>query len=110
MLTFGRGFTVGILITRISCACYVATWQVVYFKLRPDFWMQYTDQAVKQARASGKSEQEVEKTRQELTAFKVEYDKPMVNAAYTFMEPFPVGLLVTLISAGALRRRMPAAT
>ena len=40
-LTFGRGFAVGILITLISSACYVATWEVVYFKLMPDFADKY---------------------------------------------------------------------
>lgn len=32
------------------------------------------------------------------------YDKPLLNAAITFTEPFPIGLAVTLISAGVLRR------
>jgi Protein of unknown function (DUF4199) len=104
-LTFGRGFTVGILITLISCACYVVTWEFIYFKLRPDFWNEYTVYAVDKARASGATEQDVEKTRREMTAFKTEYDKPLVNAAYTFLEPFPIGLVVTLVSAGILRRR-----
>ena len=36
-ITFGRAFTVGILITLISCAFYVLTWEVVYFKIMPDF-------------------------------------------------------------------------
>ena len=104
-LTFGRGFTVGLLITLISCACYVATWEVIYFKVRPDFWNQYTVYALEKARASGASEQEIETTRREMTAFKIEYDKPWVNAAYTFLEPFPVGLLITIVSAGVLRRK-----
>ena len=36
-LTFGRGFAVGILITLISSACYVATWELIYYKLQPGF-------------------------------------------------------------------------
>ena len=32
------------------------------------------------------------------------YDKPLNNIGLTFMEVFPIGLLVTLISAGILRR------
>lgn len=104
-LTFGRGFTAGILITLISCACYVVTWEIIYFKLRPDFWNQYTVYALEKARASGATEQKIEETRKEMMAFKVQYDKPLVNAAMTFLEPFPVGLAVTLISAGVLRRR-----
>src|SRR5579864_9814315 len=40
-LTFGRGFAVGILITLISSFCYVATWEVLYFKFMPDFADKY---------------------------------------------------------------------
>jgi len=32
----------------------------------------------------------------------------LINAAVTLIEPLPVGLLVTLVSAGILRRRTPA--
>jgi hypothetical protein len=35
-------------------------------------------------------------------------DNPLTNAAMTFIEPFPIGLVVTLVSAGVLRRK-PAA-
>jgi hypothetical protein len=33
------------------------------------------------------------------------YNKPLINAAVTFIEPFPVGLIMTLVSARILRRR-----
>jgi hypothetical protein len=33
------------------------------------------------------------------------YQNPLVNMAYTIMEPLPVGLLITLISAALLRRK-----
>ena len=36
------------------------------------------------------------------------YQNPLVNMAYTFMEPLPVGLIITLISAAVLRRKSPA--
>ena len=32
-------------------------------------------------------------------------DNPFINAAMTFVEPFPVGLIITLISALILRRK-----
>ena len=35
------------------------------------------------------------------------YQNPLVNMAYTFMEPLPVGLLIALISAAILRRKAP---
>ena len=35
------------------------------------------------------------------------YDNPLLNAAMTFIEPFPVGLGITLISAAVLRKKGP---
>ena len=107
VLSFGRGFTVGLLITLISCAFYVATWQVIYFKLAPDFMDKYQAYAVEKARASGAGEPEIQETVRQMQSFKKLYANPFFNAAVTFLEPFPVGLLVTLISAAVLRRREP---
>ena len=103
-LTFGRGFTVGLLITLVSCACYVATWQVIYFKLAPGFMDKFAAYSIERARKSGASGDEVQKTAQQMQAFKAMYDKPLVNAAITLIEPLPIGLLVTLISAAVLRK------
>ena len=47
------GFTVGLLITLISCAFQIATWQVIYFKLAPEFMDKYQTYAIERARASG---------------------------------------------------------
>src|ERR1022692_975875 len=52
-ITFGRGFAVGILITLISCAFYVATWEVIYFKFMPEFGAKYAGYMVAQAKAAG---------------------------------------------------------
>jgi hypothetical protein len=105
VLTFGRGVTVGLLITLIACVGYVATWEVIYFKLAPDFGDKFSAYAIEKARASGASPASIEETVQRMKAFKEMYDKPLVNAAITFIEPFPVGLAVTLVSAAVLRRR-----
>lgn len=51
-LTFGRGFAVGILITLISCACYVGTWEIVYYKFMPGFAEKYAAHMVERAKAS----------------------------------------------------------
>src|SRR5947199_7355697 len=40
-ITFGRGFSVGILITLISCVFYVASWEIIYFKFMPNFGAKY---------------------------------------------------------------------
>jgi hypothetical protein len=104
-ITFGRGFAVGILITVISCVFYVATWEVIYFKVIPDFGDKYADYMVTQAKAAGASPEAIDAKVKEGKALKTMLDKPLINAAMTFTEPFPIGLLVTLISAAALRKR-----
>jgi len=104
-ITFGRGFAVGILITLVVCICYVVAWEIIYFKLMPDFADKYASYAVEKVRASGASQQVIDAKLQEMKSFKAMYDNPFINAAITFVEPFPVGLIVTLISAAILRKK-----
>jgi hypothetical protein len=106
-VTFTRAFTVGLLITIISSACYVATWEVIYFKLAPGFSDKYAAYELDKARRSGATEAQLAETARQLEQFKAMYSKPLLNVAMTFVEPFPVGLLVTLVSAAVLRRRPP---
>lgn len=105
---FGRAFTVGILITLVSCACYVVTWEIIYFKLWPGFAEKYTAYAIDKARAAGASQQSLDQTARQMAEFKKMYDNPLINAAFTFVEPFPIGLVVTLVSAAVLKKKKPA--
>jgi hypothetical protein len=89
----------------ISCLFYVATWEVLYFKFMPDFMDKYGAHVVEKMRASGASDATVLAKAQEMKKAKEMYDNPLINAAMTFIEPFPVGLLITLISAAVLRRK-----
>jgi len=102
---FGRALAIGVLIAAISSACYVATWEVVYFKFMPDFMDKYSAHELEKARASGASEAQIASRKAEMDKMIVMYKNPVYNAALTFMEPLPVGLLVALISAAALSRR-----
>jgi hypothetical protein len=61
--------------------------------------------AVDQARKNGKSEAEIANTRATMEAMTKNAENPMWVAATTFIEPFPVGLLIALASAGVLRRK-----
>jgi Protein of unknown function (DUF4199) len=107
-LTFGRGFAVGILITLISSACYVGTWEIVYYKLMPNFAEKYAAHMVERAKASGATQQKVHETERQAQQFKQMYANPAINVAMTFLEVFPIGLVVTLVSAGILRKKVPA--
>ncbi len=104
-ITFGRAFAVGILITLISCICYVIVWEVVYYNFLPDFVEKYGAYMVEKAKASGASQQTIEATIQEMKDMKRMLDNPLINAAMTFIEPFPVGVIITTISAAILRKK-----
>ena len=104
-LTFGRGFAVGILITLLSNVCYVATWELVYFKFMPDFGDKYAAYMVEHAKRSGASQEKIVAVTNEAQQFKEMYKNPLVNVGMTFMEVFPIGLGVTLLSAVILRKK-----
>ena len=104
-ITFAKAFAVGISITLISCVCYVVTWEVLYFHFLPGFMDKYTAYTVQKLNASGASPAVVQAQVQQLKKYKEMYDNPLVNAAITFVEPFPIGLVITLISAAVLRRK-----
>jgi Protein of unknown function (DUF4199) len=105
-ISFGRALSVGLLIMLISCACYVLTWEFVYSRFFPDFLDKYMAHATEQIRASGKSPQEMEIEIAEVRRMMQLYNSNIfVNMAFTFLEPLPVGLVMTFISALILRRR-----
>ena len=87
-ISFGRAFAVGALIMLISTACYVI--------------------AASNCRASAAADASQEAIRaqlQRMKTFKDLYNNPFFNAAITFLEPLPVGLIITLISSLILRKK-----
>lgn len=102
-ITFGRAFAVGILITLISSAMFVISWEIMYFGV-PGFAARFLAMYTTMVKNSGASP---EKIQAQLDLMK-SYNNPLVNAAITFTEPFPVGLIITLISALILRKKAKA--
>jgi hypothetical protein len=104
-ITFGKAFLVGLAITVISCAFYVATWEIIYFNFMPDFMDKYGAHILQKMQAAGATAAAIQQKSEELNKLKVMYKNPFFNMAMTFIEPFPVGLGITLISAAVLRRK-----
>jgi hypothetical protein len=74
-----------------------------------DFAGTMADTMVEQQRAKGVSGAQLEKFKADMDAFKAQYANPLFRLPITFSEIFPVGLLVSLVSAALLRnsRFMP---
>jgi len=105
-ITFTKAFAVGISITLITCICYVLTWEALYFTVLHGFMAKYTAYTIAKLKASGASPATVQAQLQQLKKYSEMYENPFFNAAVTFLDPFPIGLSITLISAAALRRKL----
>ena len=105
VIRFGRAFAVGALIAAVASLCYVATWEVIYFRLSPDFAVKYAAHAAEKARAAGESEAAIAKQKADMQKFAELYRNPVINSAITFLEPLPVALVVALVTAGVVSRR-----
>ena len=106
-ISFGRAFSCGILIALITTACYVVSWEILYFCFMPHFMDSYWAAEIHKVQASGLDPAVIATKVAGIQHSQQLYQNPLVNMAYTFMEPTPVGLLITLISAAVLRRKAP---
>jgi len=104
-LSFGKGFQIGLLIAIISCVCYVLAWMFVSDWMMPDFMEQYVQHTMTKMQESGASALEIEKANKEMEHLKEMYKNPLVKFGLTFIEPFPVGFFVALVSALILKKR-----
>lgn len=108
-VTFGQALKVGLLITAVATACYVVTWQVIYYGgLVPEFMEKYAAYSLEKARQAGASDADLARQTQDMADFLRLYQNPLVNIALTALEPLPVGLVFTLVSAGLLSRKRAA--
>jgi len=106
-ITFARAFGVGISITLITCIFYVVSWEIIYFNFMHNFMDDYTALMVAKAKASGMSAAALQAQVESLRIAKERYENIFYNCAMTFIEPFPVGFVITMISAAVLRKRRP---
>jgi predicted secreted protein len=104
-ITFGSAFTIGICITLISCAFYVITWEILYFNFLPHFMDSYFAAQIQKAQSSPGTPEAIQAKVAAIRQSQQSYQNPLVNSLYTFIEPFPVGLLITIVSAAVLRKK-----
>jgi hypothetical protein len=106
-ISFGRGFACGILITLITTVFYVVAWEIIFFNFIPHFMDSYFAAQIHHVQSAGLDPATTAARVAAIQHSQELYQNPLVNAAYTFIEPFPVGLIITLVSAAVLRRKGP---
>ena len=107
VISFGKGFKVGILITLIAATCYGLAWEVHYQKIGEEFQKKMTEKYMADMKAKGATDQEIEATKKQWESFNVIYKNFFFRFLFTaFVEMLiPVGLPISLLSAAILRKK-----
>ena len=106
-ISFARAFACGILITLLTTVVYVVAWEIVYFNFMPHFMDSYFAAQIHTVQTSGIDPAAAARKISVIKHSQQLYQNPFVNMAYTFIEPLPVGVVITLVSAAILRRKAP---
>jgi uncharacterized membrane protein YhaH (DUF805 family) len=110
VIRFGPALMAGLGISAVAGVIYVIGWEITLAVTDFAFIDSYSSAAIEAARAKGASAAEVQALAAKMDEFREQYANPFFRLPVTFIEIFPVGLVVSLISAALLRnsRFMPA--
>ncbi|HYF23867.1 MAG TPA: DUF4199 domain-containing protein [Caulobacteraceae bacterium] len=110
VIRFWPALGMGLAISLVASILYVLSWEAATAISGLDFAAEYGETMLAQKRAEGASAAELAEMSAELQAWSVQYQNPLFRLPMTFSEIFPVGVLVSLITAALLRnsRFMPA--
>ncbi len=110
MIKFLPAFLMGLGISAVAGLIYVIGWEITLALTDYAFIEHYSASLLEAERVKGASAAELERTAAEIANFGEQYRNPFFRLPMTFIEIFPVGLIVSLISALLLRnaRFLPA--
>jgi len=110
VIRFGRAFLLGLAIAAVAGVIYALVWESYLQLSGYDFMADYTRSILDGMRAEGATPAAIEAKATEMNAMAEAYKNPLLRIPMTFIEIFPVGFLVALISAALLRnpKTMPA--
>ena len=110
VIRFWPAFGMGLAISFIAALFYVGAWELVQATIVDDFVGSYAESLIAAEKAKGADAAALAKLAADMDAFKVQYANPLFRLPMTFAEIFPVGVLVSLVSALVLRnpRVLPA--
>ena len=109
-IKFGQALLVGLGISAVASFIYVLGWELTLALTDYQFVGAYSQSMVEAVRSRGGTEAEIQKAMADAAEFVTMYRNPVSRMSITFIEMFPVGILISLISAALLRnsRLLPA--
>lgn len=103
VIKFLPAFLMGIAITTVAGVIYVLVWEAYMAATNNAYIDAYVTWLIEAERAKGVTPEALNATIKEMEDFKVQYADPLFRLPMTFLEIFPVGLVISLISAALLR-------
>jgi hypothetical protein len=102
-IRFVPALLAGLGISAVAGVIYVIGWEITLAVTDFEFIDSYSTAAVEAARAKGASAAEVAAVMAKMDEFRRQYANPLFRLPMTFIEIFPVGCLISLVSAALLR-------
>ncbi len=103
VIKFGTALKVGLGISLIAGVVYVIVWEINLYVTDYVFIEEYTESMIEKSRESGATAQELTELTEQMDQMVENYSNPLYRLPITFTEIFPVGLLLSLISAALFR-------
>ncbi len=112
VIRFLPALLAGLGISTVASIIYVIGWEITLAATDFAFIDSYSTAAVEAARAKGASAADIAAIAAQMDEFRRQYANPFFRLPMTFIEIFPVGILISLVSAALLRnsRFLPART
>jgi hypothetical protein len=103
VIRFGRALALGLAIAAVAGLVYALVWETYLQVSGYDFMADYTKSVLDSMPAEGTSPAAIQAKAAEMNSMAEAYKNPLFRIPMTFIEIFPVGVLVALISAALLR-------
>ena len=103
VIKFRTALLAGLGIATVASVAYVLAWEVYEAMTHYAFMGEYIDQTLQAKRAAGVTGAAYAKAVAQMETLRVQYANPLYRMPMTFVEIFPVGLVIALVSAVLLR-------
>ena len=105
LISFGKAFKIGFLISLIASSMYVFVWLIEYYIFIPDFMEKYTAVMMKQFSQASHTAAEIKEKTAEMEMYKELYKNPIWVILMSYAEVLPIGIVLSLIAALVFKRK-----
>lgn len=103
-VSFGKAFLIAICIVAIASTMYVIGWLIEYHTIMPDFLNRFVDFSVRELEKSNLSPELLAAEKAQFESYRHNYDTLTGMILYTYVEIFPLGLIMALLAATIMKR------